>query len=210
MDTSTLDDNDCATRVLTLLLTTRHWLLICARIARQSPYLPRPRPYPSLPLALILLSSYYLSFRSSPPPKKKGKIMTAPTFPAPSHQKSKQKSTATAIQRAPTKGTASTNGIGGSGCTHTFDAWRSFASSYAAQRSVSDKYGVDFRFHPEPSSREKRTLSMLEVAAGCLGAARVKRSAELFDYVRLVLLISILYCFIEDNNFRLKMQLRAR
>lgn len=71
-------------------------------------------------------------------------------------------------------------------CTHTFDTWRNFAVTYAAQRNVSGKYGVDFRFAPEPSGGERRTLRLLDTAAKCLGPRILKRSAVQFDFVRVI------------------------
>ncbi|EJD08365.1 uncharacterized protein FOMMEDRAFT_144298 [Fomitiporia mediterranea MF3/22] len=68
-------------------------------------------------------------------------------------------------------------------CTHTFDEWRTFSTSYSAQRTVSGKYGVDFRFAPEPNGDERRALKLLDIATKCLGPRAIKKNAERFDYV---------------------------
>ncbi|OCB88834.1 hypothetical protein A7U60_g4022 [Sanghuangporus baumii] len=81
------------------------------------------------------------------------------------------------------KGTAAASTAAPTTCTHTFDAWRNFAVSYAAQRSISGKYGVDFRFAPEPTGGDRRTLKLLDTAARCLGPNILKRSAVQFDFI---------------------------
>ncbi|KAL5512463.1 hypothetical protein ACEPAG_3116 [Sanghuangporus baumii] len=80
------------------------------------------------------------------------------------------------------KGTAAAS-TAAPACTHTFDAWRNFAVSYAAQRNISGKYGVDFRFAPEPTGGDRRTLKLLDAAARCLGPSMLKRSAVQFDFI---------------------------
>ncbi|KAL5482988.1 hypothetical protein ACEPAI_8217 [Sanghuangporus weigelae] len=98
--------------------------------------------------------------------------MALPTIVSPivMHPVPKFKGTTAASTAAPT-------------CTHTFDAWRNFAVSYAAQRNVSGKYGVDFRFAPEPTGGDRRTLKLLDTAARCLGPNTLKRSAMQFDFI---------------------------